>query len=76
MSKEHEELFAELEAKGIKLGQWSALKGGKGTTKKLREQQQTLVKLRDLLQVQLDADMASLEEARERLARIEHGGGM
>jgi len=75
-AKTHEELFAELEKKGVKLGQWGKLKGGKRQTPKMKGQEQILLKLRGLLQTQLDADMVSLEQAKEKLARLEHGGGM
>jgi hypothetical protein len=75
-AKNHEELFAELEKKGIKLGQWSQMKGGMKQTPKMKGQEKILLSLKSLLQTQLDADLTTLEAAREKLARLEHGGGV
>ena len=74
-AKTQEELFAELEAKGFKLGQWGRMSGGTRQTPKMKEQEQILLKLKTLLETQLNADVVTLEEAREKLARLEHGGG-
>lgn len=70
-----EEMLAELEKRGIKPGQWTHLEGGKKQTPKMKEQESILLKLRSLLQAQLDADMVSLDQAREKLERLKHGGG-
>jgi hypothetical protein len=70
-----EELQAELEKRGIKPGQWSHLTGGKKQTPKMKEQESILLTLRSLIQAQLDADLVSLDQAREKLNKLKHGGG-
>ena len=70
-----EELQAELEKRGIKPGQWSHLAGGKKQTPKMKEQESILLALRSLIQAQLDTDLVSLDQAREKLDRLKHGGG-
>ena len=69
-----EDLKAQLEALGLPSGGWSQSPGGTTTSPILERQRQMLLKIRALLEGQIEADKTKLSELHATVQRIKHGG--
>lgn len=71
-----EEFEQLLRSKGIDPGEWKETKSGSIKTPFWEQQKALLEKLKALLEVQVEQDKSKVEELREQLERMKHGGGM
>ena len=71
----YEDVLAELERHGVKPGAWQATESRKLKPAFIERQKDMLVKVKDLLEAQLEEDKKSLVKAQETLNRLRHGGG-
>lgn len=76
MTKTPEQLVEEMKALGIDLGAWGMSEGGEATMPLLNRQAEVLAKLKGALEGMVVKDLASLEQLREQMERLEHGGGL
>jgi len=65
----------ELKSKGIDPGIWQEFQLGKATPDFLKKNQAILVQLRDILQQQMEADMATVAKLKEIKNKDQFGGG-
>lgn len=70
-----DDLRKQLERLGIKPGSWKDNPGGPAKSAFLDKQVAILAKIRDLLQAQLNKDVAEVAELQEKVDRLKHGGG-
>jgi len=68
-------VLKQLQDANVPLGQWQEMEEASVQTESLKDLQTMLATLRDLLQVQLDQGVKELDEAKQKLDRIQHGGG-
>ena len=73
-----EELLKLLKESGIKPGEW---KSGGGPDRKVqipfvKEQMESLKKVRDLIKLQTEKDLAEIQRLRELQNKIKHGGSL
>lgn len=73
--KTPDQLADELKALGIDPGAWGVSDGGTTTMPMLNRQGEALVKLRGALEGMVAKDQVALEQLREQLTRLGHGGG-
>lgn len=75
MDQETLKVLKQLQDANVPLGQWQEMEEASVQTESLKDLQTMLATLRDLLQVQLDQGVKELDEAKQKLDRIQHGGG-
>ncbi len=73
--KTHEQIEEELKAMGIDPGAWGVSEGGEASMPVLNRQAEVLLKLKGALEGMVAKDLASLEQLREQMERLGHGGG-
>ena len=73
MSKTPAEILAELQAQG-NLGQWQPVQGPISPAR-MQQTQESLLRLRGLLEQLVKRDQDTVLHLREQLARLKHGGG-
>ena len=60
---------------GWKAGQWGEAKGGTYEPKIVAKNKELLRKVRDLLEMQVSADLEKVRDLQEKAKRMKHGGG-
>lgn len=70
-----EEVLDEIKAAGLKTGAWGALGGAEARPLFLKDQIELAQKLQGLLRKQEEILSQELQQTKEALHRIQHGGG-
>jgi hypothetical protein len=70
-----EAMAARLKELGIGTDTWQETPAGRRSSPLLDKQREALIQVRDLLQLQLEADRTQMMELHETLNRLRHGGG-
>lgn len=75
MDEETLKVIQQLKGAGVPLGQWQEMDEAPVQIESLEQSKEMLLVLRDMLQGQLDQSVKELDEAMQKLERIQHGGG-
>lgn len=75
MDEETLKVIQRLQGAGVPLGQWQEMNEATVQVESLEQTKEMLVVLRNMLQGQLDQSVLELDEAMQKLERIQHGGG-
>ena len=73
-----ENFFEKLKSLGLEehLGEWSQKRAlDLNELKSIKNQKKSFTKVQELLQVQLEMDQKQLQDLKEKLNRLKHGGG-
>lgn len=74
--KDREELVRKLREAGIPVEDgWGETRGKQAKSPLVERQRETLCKLADLLESQIEADQKAMSEAHAALQKLKHGGG-
>lgn len=71
---DYEELLQYLEDKGIDVSQWNSVSKGEFSSDRPEKIQNILEEMKTLLRHQIQQDISKLQDARELLNRLKHGG--
>lgn len=71
-----EEMRAKLDEAGLPHDQWTKTPGGKTKSPILERQKNLLIKLKGLLELQVEQDKEKLTDLHTTLQRLKHGGGV
>lgn len=75
MDEETLKVIQQLQGAGVPIGQWQDMNEATIKLESLDQTKEMLTTLRDLLQGQLDHSVMELDDAMQKLERIQHGGG-
>ena len=75
MDEETLKVIQRLQGAGVPLGQWQEMNEATVQVESLEQTKEMPIVLRNMLQGQLDQSVLELDEAMQKLERIQHGGG-
>lgn len=73
--KTTEQIMEELKSMGIDSGSWAASNGGQSVLPSVERQRESMIRLSVALNKIISGDQSTLDQLREQLKRLEHGGG-
>jgi hypothetical protein len=71
-----EETAEKLKALGIDFGNWGTMGERMVSPVSVGKQRELLLQFRDMLQTFVDKDQDQVAKLKEKIARLQHGGGM